>query len=211
MNGLSGFAAKADEDIGGDIRMLGEAGEREVELLVVGAVVLHGAAGLVRDRHDAIDVRIALKQIGRPKALRNVLTGGSGTIDSANEGDVVACAVTAVAAVVAHEMALRGRAGGVISGMKGRRWAVAAKGVVALKNVGREIVNVDVSAGGNVLAGEANNLAVLANRLALGDGADGDLVAKADAAGDREDGSVELVFLTGLKRPRGDGDVVLRS
>jgi hypothetical protein len=108
-------------------------------------------------------------------------------------------------------MALRGRAGGVISGMKGRRWAVAAKGVVALKNVGREIVNVDVSAGGNVLAGEANNLAVLANRLALGDGADGDLVAKADAAGDREDGSVELVFLTGLKRPRGDGDVVLRS
>ena len=45
-----GLAAEADEDVGGDVGVLGEAGQRAVELVVVGAVVLHGAAGLVRDR-----------------------------------------------------------------------------------------------------------------------------------------------------------------
>ena len=32
---LAGLAAEADEDVGGDVRVLGEAGERAVELLVV--------------------------------------------------------------------------------------------------------------------------------------------------------------------------------
>ena len=66
---LAGFAAEADEDVGGDVGMLGEAGQRAVELVVVGAVVLHGAAGLVRDGHDAIDVGILLEQIGGAEAL----------------------------------------------------------------------------------------------------------------------------------------------
>ena len=47
---LPGLAAEADEDVGRDIGVLGEAGEGAIELPVVGAVVLHGAAGLVRDR-----------------------------------------------------------------------------------------------------------------------------------------------------------------
>ena len=62
----------------------------------------------------------------------------------------------------------------------------------------------------NIRAGEANDLAVFANRLTLGDGTNSDLVAETDAAADRQDGPVELEFLTWLKRPRGDGDVVLR-
>src|ERR1700722_173150 len=107
-------------------------------------------------------------------------------------------------------MTPHGSAGGVVSWMERRRRTIAAKCVVAFEGVGREIVNVDVTAGRNVFAGEADDLAVLADRLALGDKTDGDLVAETDAAGDRDGGAVELVFLTGLKRPRGDGDVVLR-
>ena len=60
VDGLAGLAAEADEDVGGDVGMLGEAGQRAVELVVVGAVVLHGAAGLVRDGHHAVDVGILL-------------------------------------------------------------------------------------------------------------------------------------------------------
>ena len=69
----------------------------------------------------------------------------------------------------------------------------------------------DVAAGRDVFAGEADDLAVLADGLTLGDGADGDLVTEADAPIRGEDGAVELVFLTGQEGPGGDGDVVFRA
>src|SRR5437588_12256767 len=103
MDRLSRLAAEADEDVGGDVGVLGEAGEGAVELVVVGAVVLHGAAGLVRDGDDAVHVRILTEQVGGAKALRNVLTRAGGAVDGADDGDVVARAVAAVAAVVAEE------------------------------------------------------------------------------------------------------------
>ena len=68
----------------------------------------------------------------------------------------------------------------------------------------------DVAAGRDFLAGEADDLAVLADGFALGDGANGDLVAEADAAIRGEDGAVELVFLARREGPGGDGNVVFR-
>src|SRR5260370_472878 len=83
----------------------------------VGAAVLHGAPGLVRDRDDAIDVGILSEQVGSPHALGEVLAVAGGAVDGADDRDVVARAKAAVAAVVAHEMP---RFGG-----RGRRRAAA--------------------------------------------------------------------------------------
>ncbi len=69
----------------------------------------------------------------------------------------------------------------------------------------------DVASGRDFLAGEADDLAVLADGFAPGDGADSDLVTEADAAIRGEDGAVELVILTWQEGPGGDGDVVFRA
>src|SRR5205807_503913 len=115
------LAAEADEDIGRDVGVLREAGEGAVELVVVGAVVLHGAAGLVGDGNDAVHVGVLAQQVGGAEALRDVLAGAGGAVDGADDRDVVARAVTAVVAVVAQEGALLG-------GPRRRRRAVAAEG-----------------------------------------------------------------------------------
>ena len=54
----------------------------------------------------------------------------------------------------------------------------------ALENVGGDIVDMHVSAGGNVLLGEADDLAVFANRFAFGNSAERELMAQPNAAGD---------------------------
>ena len=91
---LAGLAAQADQDVGRDIGMLGETGQRAVELVVVGPVVLHGAAGLVRDGHDAVDVRKLLEQVGAAEALGDVFAGAGRAVDGADDGDVIARAVS---------------------------------------------------------------------------------------------------------------------
>src|SRR5438105_783027 len=69
VGGLARLAAEADEDVGGDVGVTCEAGEGAVQLSMVGAVVLHGAAGLVRNRDDAIDVGELFQQVGGAEAL----------------------------------------------------------------------------------------------------------------------------------------------
>ena len=58
---LHDLAAEADEDVRPDVRVPGEAGQRAVELLVVGPVVLHRAALAVHDGDDAVHVREVLE------------------------------------------------------------------------------------------------------------------------------------------------------
>jgi len=77
---LPRLAAEADQDVGGDVGVEGEAGERAVELAVVRAVVLHRAAGLVRHRQHAVDVRVSLQQVGVLEALSDVLVGRDGAV-----------------------------------------------------------------------------------------------------------------------------------
>src|SRR5438445_13546264 len=110
MNRLPRLTAESDEDVRGDVRMFGEAGERAVELIVVRATVLHGAAGLVRDGHDAVHVRIALQEVGGAKALGDILARRRGAVDGADNRDVVAAAVAKMlratcAAIRAHPAA----------------------------------------------------------------------------------------------------------
>src|SRR5439155_18407220 len=120
-------------DVGGDVGVPGEAGQGAVELAVVGAVVLHGAAGLVGDGHDAIDVGVLLQQVGGLELLGNVLARARRAVDRGDDRYVVARAVAAVAAVVAQEGARLGRG-------LGRRRAVPAEGVVALEGVGGDVL-----------------------------------------------------------------------
>src|SRR5919109_795837 len=177
MNRLPGLAAEADEDVRGDIGMLRKAGKRAVELVVVRAAVLHRAAGLVRDRDDAVHVRILLEQVGGAKALGDVLARRRGAVDGADDGNVVAAAVAKMLgairpAVVAHPEA---RLGGLR-----RRRTIAAKRVVALEGIGGNVVYVDMIARRDVLIGEADDLTVLVDRGALLDRHERDLMTEAD-------------------------------
>src|SRR5262249_24556170 len=94
MDGLAGLAAESDEDIGGDVGMLGEPSQRAVELTVIGAIVLHGAALLMSDGHHAIDLRIVLEQVAGANPVRDVFAGAGRAVDRADDGYVVARAVT---------------------------------------------------------------------------------------------------------------------
>src|SRR5262249_34169794 len=200
VDGLPRLAAEAHQDVAGHVGVLGEAGQRAVELVVVGAAVLHGAAGLVRDRHHAVHVGVAAQQVGGTELLGDVLAGAGRAVDGADDGDVVARAVAATAAVVTHKGARLGRGR--------RRRAVAAEGVVALEGGGADVVDVDVAAGRDVLAGKADDLAVLGDRLALPDRPQGELVPQADAPGGGEGGAA--VPHPGPRRDGtgGDGDVI---
>ena len=72
-------------------------------------------------------------------------------------------------------------------------------------------MDVDVLARRDVLAGEADDLAVLVDRLALLDSQQSDLVAQADALRQAQRVAVVLKLGPGRQETRGDGDVVLRS
>ena len=55
---LHHLAAEPDEDRGGDVRMRGVAPEHALQRLEALAGIGHAAAGAVRQRDDAVDVRI---------------------------------------------------------------------------------------------------------------------------------------------------------
>src|SRR5439155_13425540 len=130
--------------------------------------------------------------------------GAGRAVDGAEDGDVVAGAVAPVAAVVAQERARRAR---TVTKRCFRH--LAAKRIVALEGVSADVVDVDVAAGRDVLAGEADDLPVLVDRLALPDVAQGELVAEVDPAAQAQGAAVVLHFETRLEVPGGDGDIVL--
>src|SRR5262249_56001400 len=95
------------------------------------------------------------------EAFGDVLAGGGGAVDGADDGDVVAAAVAQMlgpvgAAVVTHPEAR--------FGSRRRRRAIAAERVVALERIGADTMPLHVIPGRDVLAGEADDLAVLVHR-----------------------------------------------
>src|SRR4051794_20699572 len=107
--------------------MLGETRESAVELGVVRAIILHGAAGLVSDGDHAIDVGIAFQQVEDTDFVGDVFAGACRAIDSTDDSNAVAGAITAAAAVVAVEVACGGPR---------RTWRrIAAKGIVAFEQI----------------------------------------------------------------------------
>ena len=86
-----------------DVRMPGEPGQGAVELFVVGSVVGHRTAVLVDDRDHPVHVRVLVQNAEGPDPLRHVLAGRGRAVDGADDGDVVARAVAAVAAVITEK------------------------------------------------------------------------------------------------------------
>src|SRR5262249_20634146 len=154
------------------------------------------------DGDHAIDVGVLAEQVRAVEALGDVLAGAGRAVDCADDGDVIAGAVAQVfgpvgAAVVAHP--------GPRLGFRGRRGPGLAEGVVAFEGVGRAVVDVDVVTGGDVLAGEADDLPVFQHRRAPGDRLEGDLVPHADAAGEGDGRAAHGQAGARREVPGGDG------
>src|SRR5262249_29057510 len=101
------------------------------------------------------------------------------------------------------------RAGHVSARRRKRRGPVLAKSVVALEGRSADVVDVDVLARGDVLAREADDLAVLSDRLPFLDSPQRELVPEADSVGEPHGGSVHLDVESRLQIASSDGDVVL--
>ena len=99
----------------------------------------------------------------------------------------------------------------VLLGSNVRRRAIRAKRVIALEGLGADVVDVDVIARLDVLAGEADDLAVLIDRFAFLDRLQRELVPQANASSDRQFLAVKVQHGAGLKRLGDDGQVILRT
>jgi hypothetical protein len=162
----------------------GIARQRALQYLHAHALRVHAAAGAVRERDHAVDIRVVGQRLRVGLAREVVGNGARGrgrAVHAGQHADVVARGHAAVGAPDAHE-------GGLAWG--GRGLHVGAEGVVALEPFGDgalvrahvQVLRVHVLARGNGLARETDDLVVAAHRLAGGDGAHRDLVARRNEA-----------------------------
>ena len=162
------FTSQANQQVGADVGMPGDAGQDAVEHLMRGTAKLQAASTLVRERHDAVDVRI-VAQRGLGKTAGNVLADRSRTVDRRDHGDVVAGSRLAVAAAVTAERTIGNR--------RGWRRNVLRTGVLPLKLLQRQVVTVHPLSRRDVLRRVTNHLAILPDRLLRPDRVDGHFVA----------------------------------
>ena len=157
--GLVDLAAEADQDVGGDVGVLGVARQDALERHVVLAEELGAAARLVRDGEDAVDVRVVLRHVA--ELVLDELADAGRAVDAGDDGDVVARADAPVLALVAVEVAhLVGRV--EVHGPH-----VGADLVLAVEVAHRQVLRVDVVAHGDVGRREADHLPVAAHLFAL--------------------------------------------
>jgi hypothetical protein len=128
----------------------------------------HAAAAAMGQRHDAVDVGELRKQ--RLDPGRDHAAGGRRAVHRGDDADVVARGGAAVGAAIALEGGGRGDVLG--------RVRIGAEGIVALEIAHDAIVRMDVRARVQVIGGKADDLVVLAQRLALLDRPGEDLVAR---------------------------------
>ena len=162
------LAAQAHDQHTGEVRVPRVAAERAAQQLHAFAVRVHAAAGAVRQRDDAVDAR----ECGQRRAAEIVGDAARDrrrAIDRRQDADVVA---RRDATVIADDALERRRRLHVLRGL-----GVGAERVVAVERAHREVVQVDVLAGRDVPACEADDLVVALDRLALRDRARRDLVA----------------------------------
>src|SRR6266545_4654629 len=86
--GLIHLAAEADQDVGGDVRMLGIAREHALKGHVVLAEELGAAARLVGDGEHAVDVRVVLRHVA--ELVLDELAHAGRAVHAGDDGDVVA-------------------------------------------------------------------------------------------------------------------------
>ncbi len=196
---LGDFATEADEDVAGDIGVAGEAGEDALEE-GEGFACGQGAAALVGEGDDAVDAGKVPGQVGAAEAVADELGDGGRAIDAGDHGEVIARAGAAAGSGVAEELAWRG------GGEGGERFGLEAELVGGVQRSDLEVVVMDVVAGADGGAGEADGVTVFVDGLAGGDRAEGDLVAGRDGGGGSDVGPDDGAGRGGLKE---DDDVVV--
>src|SRR6266446_732494 len=160
------------EDVGGDVRVLGVAGEHALERQVVLAEELRPAARLVRDRDHAVHVRVVALDVAEPSLHK--LAHARRAVHAGDDRDVVPRPDAAVLPLEPVEGAHR-LAWVVLDGVH-----VGAELVLALELADAEVVRMDVVARLDVLRGKADDLAVAAQGGARQHPSPRDLVAGLD-------------------------------
>src|SRR5262249_41452337 len=176
------LAAQPDEDVGGDVRVLGIAGQHALQGDVVLAEELGAAPGFVSDGQHAVDVRVVALNIA--KLVFDELAHAGRAVDARDDGDVVSRANSAILALVPLEVPHLGR----------RIHRYRAHVDADFVPIGRQLADVQIVAVHvlsdlDVLGREADHLAIAAHRVAPADVAPGyfvsgfDVLAHLDAAG----------------------------
>ncbi len=144
---------------------------------------VHAAAGAVRQRDHAVDVRISGQRFGPDvgaKLIGDRARHRRRTIDARDDRDVVARGDAAIVAHDAHERRRRIDHRGRLHIGAERVVARCAADVGAMLAADAHVVQVHVLAGANVARREADDLVVAPHRRARRDRARGELVARRD-------------------------------
>ena len=165
------LAAKPDDLRRVEVRMPRVAGDRAAEQVGRFALRRHAAPRLMRQRDDAVHVRIIVQPV--LEVLGDHARDGRRAVHARQDADVVARGDTSIGALDAHEGRRR------LDVL--RELDTGAEGVIALKVAHGDVMHVDVVAGRDRLRGEADDLVIAMHRFALRHGAHGDLVPRRDA------------------------------
>ncbi len=173
--------------------MMGETGQHPLEDLMVEPFKRQPAAPFMRDREHAVDIGKLLLPTAVTKPIGDIPRGAGRTVDRADHGDIVSRPDPTVRPRIAAKRPepLRLR----------RLRPLGGKGIVALEQVGFQIMDVDVRASGDRLRREADDLPVLAHRLAHGDVGQGDLVPQTDRVANLDRRPIQLQDKPTRNRP----------
>ena len=200
--GLAHLATQAHQNTGGDVGVIGEAGEHPLKLDVVLAPGRDAATPFVGDGEDTVDVG----ELPPPLAVAEPIGDGPGragrAIDRADDGHIVSRPDPAVVPQIAAKRP------GV--GLRQSRAGLRGVGEVAREQVGLDVVDMDPRAAGDRLRCEPDDLAILADGLARRDVDHRHLVAQRDRLADLDRPIAQVECEPLGDRPGGDRHVVVR-
>ena len=201
---LETLAAEADHDHAAHVRVGGIAPGCLLQRVEDHAAIVDHAAIRLLQRDDAVDVGVVVQNAGALDLLGDEAGDGGRAVHAGQDADIVARAGLAVGAAKTLEGRLFLDRQDVLGTRGLGDLVVALESAVLRPHVA--IVLVHPVAGGDRLAGEADDLAELPDRLARGDRLDGDLVAEGDALMRRDAFGDRGAWLGSLGR---DDDIVL--
>jgi len=172
---LKHFAAEADENDSGDVRIARIAPLRSLQNVEALALAGHAAAGAVDQRDHSIDIRVVFQNSRLFDFARDQAGDGRGAVHARQDGDVVPDANFSVGAT----KALKGRA--LLERKHDFRLRRFAKTVVARKVVHHDIVLMDPIARRDHARRKTDDLAEFQDRRANLDAARRDLVSFGNA------------------------------